>query len=285
MLRKALLKTNALRAGWFLGLSFAAMLAASTVAHAASGYEDKVKKDPFYKAVLDTAKTTKGRALLDFFDQKLQEDGGRVHAISLWLRDNSINQKDPSKIDALYFLSYSDTLATIAASYKDQGDPAQYRGLMESSLLSLYMFELMGNVDAVRCQDPTALQAVERGMVTPRINDFGRPVYAMFTRADFEQIEKTALEMEEKTAARPPNLDICALGQARLRDLAEAPGVQQKDVTDPRYSGGTRTVLVPPPGYSFVPSITSDSEWAVARKKALSNVTSAWAKRYQDYAR
>ncbi len=251
----------------------------------ADSYEDKVHADPFYQTILDVAKTTKGREMLDFLDGKLQEDARHVHAISLWLRDNSINQKDPKKINSLYFLSYSDTLSTIAASYKDAGDPEQYRELMASSVLNLYIFELMASIDAARCQDPTALQAITKGMVLPRVNDLGRPVFAMFPRERFDDLEKTALLMEEKTTARPPNVDICSLGQARLRDLAAAPGVQQKEIPDSRYAGGTRTELIPPAGYSFVPAMVPDSEWLVTRNKLLSVVTSGWAKRYDAFAR
>jgi len=260
------------------------LLALPAPAHAAN-YEAKVKSSDFYATILETAKTKKGREMLDFLDQQVQDDARKIHAASLWLRDNSIDQKDPQKINSLYFLSYSDTLAAIAQSYRDAGEPGQYRDLLKPMVLNLYIFELMGSADAARCQDPTALDAVTRGMALPRANDLGKEVFAILTRDDFDTIEHTALEEEQKMQSRPPNLDICALGEARLRDLAAAPGVKQETVTDLRYKGGKRTILVPPPGYAFVPSVMPDSEWQDARRKVLSDVTTRWAKRYEEFTR
>lgn len=269
----------------FRGALFGVLLAFLPLAAQADSYESKVKGSDFYASILEAAKTKKGREMLDFLDQQVQDDARRVHAASLWLRDNSIDQKDPQKINALYFLSYSDMLGTIAQSYRDAGQPAQYRALLKPMVLNFYIFELMGSVDAARCQDPTALDAVTRGMAIPRANDLGKEVFAILTREDFDTIEHTALEEEQKMQSRPPNLDICALGEARLRDLAAAPGVKQQTVTDLRYKSGKRVTLVPPPGYSYVPSVMPDSEWQDARRKVLSDVTTRWAKRYEGFTR
>ncbi len=243
-------------------------------------YDEKIKADPFYGDLIKTAEIMQGRDLLEYFDAAVRENPALLPVISLWLRDNSISVTDASKINALYFLSYSDTLLAMAEGYKGAGDPGDYRSLYETALLNLHIFELMGNVDGARCQDPTAIGAV-KAMVADRL-DAVTAAYKMFPREVFSQIEKNALREEDKYLLRRPNVDICGLGQARMIDLSKTPGAAQKIIPDPRFEGGKRTVYVAPPGYVYSPAIVPDNEWLQARKDILAAVTRDWAKRYAD---
>ena len=283
-------------ARFFLALTIVACLAAATTADAAkekpiakppeksvekppeSAYEQKIKAEPFYENIVKTAEIMQGRDLLEYFDATVRENPALLPVITFWLRDNSINVTDASNINALYFLSYSDMLLAMAEGYKGAGDPGEYRSLYKTALLNLHIFELMGNVDGARCQDPTALAAV-RAMLSERLETV-TDAYKMFPRENFAEIEKNALREEDKYLLRPPNDDICSLGQARMIDLSKTPGMAQKIIPDPRYKDGKRTVYVAPHGYVYHPAIVPDGEWLKTRREILGEVTQNWAKRY-----
>lgn len=255
------------------------LLAPAPAAAQDAAYEKKLREHPFYEILRDTAtRTPTAREMLEFIDSGMSQDAGVLPVVSLWLREHTIDEEDPAKINALYFATYSDTLMALADGYRGAGAPDKYRALYKTAMLNFFIFELMANVDAARCQDPTALAAI-RHMVQDRIDDV-QTAYKMFSRADFDEIQKTALKQEEKYLARPANLDVCTLGQARLIDLQKQPGVLQKTVQDQRYPGGSRTVYIPPAGYVFIPSVVPDNEWLEVRPAMLGEVTAQWAKRY-----
>lgn len=261
--------------GSFLGLL---LLATVPAALAAADYEKSARAHPFYQAIVDVSKTMSGKKLLDYLNTRMQEDATRVPVISLWLRDNSINEDDGRRLQSLYFLAYAETLAAMADGERDSGNPGAYREVLETAMLNFHIFELMATVDAARCQDQTAIAAI-RKMMEQRYGIF-RTAYRAFPRPIFDTIEKTALQHEEKFLARSPNADICQMGKSYIIDLSKAPGVEKKMVDDPQQPGRRKMVLVPPANYIYVPGFLSDKEWLAARKSAIKDVTTEWAKRY-----
>lgn len=260
--------------GWLFG----AVLALSLTGAQADNYEKSVKAHPFYQAIVDVAKTTSGKKLIDYLNARMQEDATRVPVVSLWLRDNSINEDDGRRLQSLYFLAYSETLAAIADGERETGNPGAYRDLLETAMLNMHIFELMASVDAARCQDQTARDAI-RSMMAQRYDMF-RTAYRTFPRQIFDTIEKTALQHEEKFLARSPNADICQMGKSYIIDLSKVPGVERKMIDDPLQPGRRKMVLVPPAGYIYAPGFVSDKQWLAMRKDVIKEVTGGWAKRY-----
>lgn len=251
--------------------------------HTAQGatldYEKSAKLHPFYQAILDVSRTMSGKKLLDYLNQRMQEDATRVPVVSLWLRDNSINEDDGRRLQSLYFLVYGETLVAMADGERESGNPGSYRELLETAMLNLHIFELMATIDAARCQDQTAVAAI-RNMMNQRYGIF-RTAYRTFPRPIFDTIEKTALQHEEKFLDRSPNADICQMGKTYLIDLSKAPGVEKRTIDDPLQPGRKKMVLIPPPGYVYAPGFVSDKQWLAARKTAIKEVTDEWAKRYK----
>lgn len=261
--------------GYLVGLM---LLASAPAAMGATDYEKSAKAHPFYQAIMDVSKTMSGKKLLDYLNTRMREDATRVPVVSLWLRDNSINEDDGRRLQSLYFLAYAETLIAMADGERDSGNPGAYRELLETGMLNFHIFELMATIDATRCQDQTAIAAV-RKMMDQRYDMF-RTAYRTFPRPVFDTIEKTALQHEEKFLARSPNADVCQMGKTYIVDLSKAPGVERKMIDDPLQPGRRKMVLVPPAGYVYAPGFLSDKEWLAARKSAIKDVTTGWAKRY-----
>lgn len=268
------------KAGFLFVLAAALCLAlpSARAADNSAAHEKKVHAHPFYKSLDEEASKRTGKDMLEYLDHSMQRDPSLIAVVSLWLRDNSVGQSDPKKINALFFLTYADTLLVMAEGYRVTGKPAEYRAMTQTALFNLHVFELMGSLDAARCQDPTALAAI-RKMVSDRVGVFDA-AYRMFPRDVIDRLQKTAIQEEAKNILRDPNIDICNMGQARLHDLSRTPGAKRRTVTDPRYPGGKRTVYVPPPSYSYTPAIVPTSEWGDKRDKLLDEVTTEWGKRY-----
>lgn len=255
-----------------------ALPSAAVAAGEAAQHEKKVHAHPFYKALDEEAAKRSGHDMLEYIDRNLQRDPALLSVISLWLRDRSIEQTDPKKMNSLYFLTYADTLLVMAEGYRVKGKPADYRALTQTALFNLHVFELMASLDAARCQDPTALAAI-RKMVGDRLGVF-EGGYRMYPREVIDDIQKAAIQEERKSLLRVPNLDICNLGQARLYDISRTPGAKRRTVPDARYPNGKRTVYVPPPGYVYVPAMVPTSDWGELRGKLIEEVTEEWGKRY-----
>jgi hypothetical protein len=86
--------------------------------------------------------------------------------------------------------------------------------------------------------------------------------------------------MEEQSAARPPNKDICAMGAASIQDLLKQPGVQTTELEDPSVVGGKRTELIAPPGYVYTPKFIPDEQWRKNRAEFRERYAKVWAERY-----
>lgn len=240
--------------------------------------EDRIKTNPFYAEILKAeAKKTPGE-MLQFFDESIREDGERIAPVGLWLSHHTLEQKDASKVDALYFMSYSDVMLQNAGAYKEAGKPEEFLTLLKSSLLGLYIYELMASADAKRCADKSVLMPLRMETLAERL-DALKSAYALLPQASFDQFAQLALVFEEKFAARPPNKFICSLGKDKAADLLKQKGVKKTEVQD--ESGAKRTELTPPPGYEYKPKFISDTEWNAKRAEIRDNIVKSWAQRYQ----
>jgi hypothetical protein len=243
-------------------------------------YEQKYHEDPFYAEIAAQAQEKSARDLIGFIQMKIQDQPERIHPAALWLRDNSIGQRDIRKVDALYFLSYFDMLHQLAGAHEKAGDRQGHIAIVRTEVLALYIYEMLATADAARCADPTAIEAMRSNTLVPRYAELGE-AYALLPESDFEFFEKEALEAEEKFARRNPNAFICGLGEAKLTDMLAQQGTVTLEAPNPA-TGAPATRVVPPPGYEYNPIYVSDSEWEERRKEIRGHVRSIWRSRYNN---
>lgn len=258
------------------------LLAAPAVALAQedqqSPYEQKYFADPFYNEVVEAAKTKNARDLIEFLDIKIQDKPERIHPASLWLRSNTVAQRDIKKANALYFLSYSDIMLQLALAHKKANDSISYIAMTKTAVLLLYIFEMMASVDAMRCADPSVLPAVQSNMVAPRLAKISY-AFEMLPKSDFEFFANEAITADKKFDLRKPNDYICGLGGAKLADMLRQQGVVTLEAKNPA-TGRTSMRVIPPQGYEYEPVYISDTEWMKRRPIVQDRIRSMWQLRF-----
>lgn len=246
-------------------------------------YEQKYRNDPFHAEIIAAAKEKSPRDLVAFIQSRVQDEPERIHAAALWLRDNSVGQRNIKKTDALYFLSYSDMLRQLAGAHEKAGDRQGYVAMTRSALLVFYIYEMLATADAARCADPTVIEAMRSNTIVPRYADL-RYAYALLPKDDFELFEKEAQEAEARLTGRPPNAFICGLGEQKLTDMLAQQGTVTLEAPNPA-TGKPATRVIPPPGYEYAPVFVSDSEWQKRREEVRSHVRSIWRSRYSNLSK
>lgn len=168
----------------------------------------------FYEELVKEAEVKQGLPLLQFIAAKMEEDITRVHAISGWLRENSFKQEDTSKINSLYFMSYADIVFLLANTvYDTPATQKEYKGMAQMALVNFLAYEALARADAARCKDKTATAGLDEASLQDRLaSEDVNAAYALFTRDELALLEDSALDIEERHAARPANAEICAMG-------------------------------------------------------------------------
>lgn len=188
----------------------------------------------FYDELTREAQTKQGIPLLQYIGAKMDEDIKRVHPVSTWLRENSFKQEDTSKINSLYFMSYSDIVFLLANTvYNTPATQKEYKSMAQMAMVNFLAYEAMALADAARCKDKSATAGIGVGTLQDRIDsDDMNAMYAVFTRDEFGLFESSALDIEERHASRPPNAEICAMGAENNKEfITDAEWqVQRKDV-------------------------------------------------------
>lgn len=242
-------------------------------------YEQKYYADPFYAEIEAAAKDKPARDVIAMIDLKIQDKPDRINAASLWLRDNSIGQRDLDRMDSLYFMAYADVTLQLARAYEKAGARDSFLDLLKTSVMSLYIYEMLGSIDALRCADETVLSAMRQDTLMPRlakVND----AFTLLSKSDFDLFATTAFIADDKFAQRKPNEFICGLGAAKLSDLENTPGVVTLDAQNPA-TGQKSTRVIPPTGYKYTPALVDDTEWNKRREGMKSRLKKLWADRYE----
>ena len=243
-------------------------------------YEKKYYADPFYSEIDVVAEDNKpARDVVAFIELKVQDKPDRINAASLWLRDNSIGQRDITKVDSIYFLTYSDLTLQLARAYESAKITDAWQDMMKSSVMALYIYEMMASMDAMRCADPTVLSAMREDTLIPRYAKF-KDAYAMLSKSDFDFFETQAYVAEKKFQKRRPNEFICSLGAAKLADMLRQEGVQTFRAPNPA-NGRESMRVIPPRGYTFTPSFVDDTEWAMRHEGMKKKLQKIWDDRYE----
>ncbi len=241
-------------------------------------YEQKYYADPFYDEIEQLARKKPARDVIAMIDLKVQDKPERINAASLWLRDNSIGQRDIDRMDSLYFMAYSDVTLQLARAYEKAGIRDSYLDLLKSSVMALYAYEMLAGIDALRCADPTALAAMRENTLMPRYAKLG-DAFDLLSKSDFDLFETTAFIADNKFAHRKPNDFICGLGAAHLSDIQRQDGAQTFKAVNPA-TGQDSTRVIPPAGYSYTPAYVDDTEWNKRREEMKKHQTKLWKDRY-----
>jgi hypothetical protein len=151
--------------------------------------------------------------------------------------------------------------------------------MLKTSIMALYIYEMTSTMDAMRCADPTVLSAMREDTLIPRYGKF-KEAYEILPKADFEFFESEAYVAEKKFEKRRPNEFICSLGAAKLADMLRQEGVQTFRAPNPA-SGRESMRVIPPPGYTFMPSFVNDTEWAKRRTGMKKQLQKIWDDRYK----
>lgn len=257
--------------------------AVSTPPKGDTPYEKKYYADPFYGEIESLAKTKPARDVIAMIEMKIQDTPDRINAASLWLRDNSLGQRDLDRMDSLYFLAYSDVTLQLARAYQQAKQKDAYEDMLKTSVMSLYIFEMLAGIDALRCADPTALSAMRQDTLMPRYEKLS-DAYAMLTKSDFDLFETAAFMADRKFERRRPNDYICGLGAAKLTDMQRQEGVKTFDAPNPA-TGRNSLRVIPPQGYSYTPAYVDDTEWAKRREGMKKRLKKIWDDRFERLAK
>jgi hypothetical protein len=243
-------------------------------------YEQKYYADPFYAEIDVAAEDNKpARDVIAFLELKVQDKPERINAASLWLRDNSVGQRDITKVNSLYFLAYSDFTLQLAQAYRKAKIHDAWISMLKTSVMALYIYEMTATMDAMRCADPTVLSAMREDTLIPRYGKLNE-AYEILSKSDFDFFESEAYIAEKKFERRRPNEFICSLGAAKLADMLRQEGVQTFRAPNPA-SGRESMRVIPPQGYTFMPSFVVDTEWAKRRESMKKQLQKIWDDRYK----
>lgn len=243
-------------------------------------YEQKYYADPFYSEIDVVAEDNKpARDVIAFIELKVQDKPERINAAALWLRDNSVGQRDITKVNSLYFLTYSDFTLQLAQAYHKAKINDAWVSMLKTSIMALYIYEMMASMDAMRCADPTVLSAMREDTLIPRYGKF-KESYEILSKSDFDFFESEAYLAEKKFEKRRPNEFICSLGAAKLADMLRQEGVQTFRAPNPA-SGRESMRVIPPQGYVFLPSFVDDTQWAKRREGMKKQLQKIWDDRYK----
>ncbi|HRJ65591.1 MAG TPA: hypothetical protein PLW48_00515 [Alphaproteobacteria bacterium] len=239
-------------------------------------------EDKAFYAELDAIAAKGNAAAVTAHIQKNTREKPRLLAVSLdWARDNSVGQQDLQKLNAYYYMLYSDLAFMASQAFKISGMDAEHKDMVRTSFASLLAFDLLAATDALRCKD-TSAREVRGHLVKPR--------YALLEDAfdylapeDTYRLFLTVSRAENAMAARAPNKELCADGAIGKMALLNDPGTRRIDVDSPDMPGVKRTVLVPASDFKFTPEYVTDTEWQEARTRMRAAVHESWIQRQMNH--
>ena len=240
--------------------------------------EDKV----FYAELDDMAGKQTAAAVSAYITERTRKEPRLTAAALDWARDNSIGQSDPQRLNAFYFMLYSDLAYLAAQAFKLQGMASTYQDLSKTAFASLLTFDLLTATDALRCEDKTARE-LRAPLVKPRyiMLDY---VFDLMSYGDMQILFSAVLRSENAMDNRAPNRELCAGGSEGKLAMLEHPGTRQEKVEIPDQPGTMRTILIPPEGHHYEPKLVTQTEWLAAREKMQNAVRDSWYQRQMNYA-
>lgn len=244
---------------------------------AANAAEDKA-----LYAELDALAAKETAATVSAYINKRTREKPRLLAVAMdWARDNSVGQQDLKKLNAYYYMLYSDLTFMASQAFKIAGMEAEYKDMVRTSFASLLTFDLLAATDALRCKD-TSAREIRAPLVKPRY-DLLDDAFDYLSAEDLYRLFLTVSKAESAMGARAPNEELCAGGIDGKTALMNNPATQRVEVDTPEMPGTKRTILVPPPDFKFTPEYIPDEEWLEARTRMQAAVRDSWFQRQMNH--
>lgn len=188
-----------------LGAAVALFLTTMSVSSAADPFAGETSS---YYAQLDQY-VKDNRSITTISDRigaELARDPRQLPLATDWAKQKAIGATDPSLVNGLYFMIYSD-LSRRSAKLLPKNGP-NYAPLSHESLQALLIFEAITAADFARCKS-AADATVLPWIIEPRRKALDY-VYTLLTPQEAEAIWDNALNMEAATGARKPNAEVCS---------------------------------------------------------------------------
>jgi hypothetical protein len=163
-------------------------------------------------------------------NKRVEEEPTRLSIGLSWAKEKT-ETRDSARINALYFMLYSDLAAKSASTVPKKS--AYYADFSKAAYQALLTFEIMLLTDAARCVNLEANAAVER-LLSPRYKKL-QLVADSATPEEMEEYWKTALGYEAAAVKRPGNKELCS--NAIAADLARQAGAPHPGKNDPAFDG------------------------------------------------
>lgn len=236
----------------------------------------------FYAELNRMAEKETAAAVSAYITERTRQEPRLMAAALDWAADNSVGQQDQQKLNAFYFMLYSDLAYLAAQAFKLQGMESTYQDLSKTAFASLLTFDLLTATDALRCTDKTARE-LRAPLVKPRyiMLDY---VFDLMTYEQMQKLFMAILRSESALGNRAPNRELCAGGSEGKLAMLEAPGTRQEKVEIPDQPGTMRTILIPAEDYHYEPGLITQVEWLGAREKMQNAVRDSWFQRQINYA-
>ncbi len=142
----------------------------------------------------------------DRINAELARDPRQLPLATDWAKKKAIGAQDPSLVNGLYFMVYSDLSRRTAKALPKTGP--NYAPTSLEALQALLIFDAITTADFARCKS-AADAGVVKSIVEPRHKALDY-VYALVTPEETEAIWANALNMEAATGARQPNAEVCS---------------------------------------------------------------------------
>jgi len=208
-----------------------------STARAAAQQADKYRADLFYGALSSSAATGDVEATLKVLTEgvgnKIGTEDPREVALQ-WLLDNTFDQNDQSKINAMYFKMLADLETQRALGFQAVGKVAETDDATQMALKAMMTYEILAITDAERCDDPSVSKVVEDSVI-PSYRDLAYSA-DIVSKQQFDLLSYYAAEYERLKNDRPLNTFLCSKGDKtkadpryKPKDLDAAAWVQKRN--------------------------------------------------------
>lgn len=249
----------------------------SGLEHASNPYPISAEDRLFYKLLDEKAAEGNAAAVGELILKNINENPRRLAVALDWARDNSVLQKDPEKINSLYFMLYADLEYFAAQAFLEQKMTAQFIDMSKTALAALLTSEALLATDIARCEDPSA-RSILIPLMAPRMEAL-HYAYGLFDEQQMKTLSVMVLSGVSAMWNRAPNKEVCASGRDSVIQALE----QGATTAQGRNIQGAQTVLIPPKDFDVAPKFIDHNTWMEKSAQIYKNVGASWSQRYFDY--
>lgn len=248
--------------------------------HSNSPFRISAEDRLFYKLLDEKSVDGTAAEVGELVLKNINENPRRLAVALDWARDNSVRQKDPARLNSLYFMLYADLEYFAAQAFLEQKMTAQFLDMSKTALAALMTFEVLLATDIARCEDQSA-RSILIPLMAPRMEAL-HYAYGLFDPQEMQTMSVSILSGVSGMWNRAPNKEICASGRESVIKALEEGGTTAKA---PKRKGdmGEKTILIPPKDFAVEPKFIDHNAWMEKSAETYKNIGQSWAKRYQDY--